>query len=111
MTIQQLTRLKVRKDPYEIEVYAEKDDFGEYLTGTFLYKTHLVVVSHNNGRWHLKIKSRTPLGQYQISQLRYTFIPDDVKMALVLDSREMNAKDNLITSLWEIKDAKDGAKE
>ena len=111
MTLQQLSKIRLPKNPYEIEEYAEADEYGHYLTGTFLYKTHLVVVSHNNGRWHLKIKSRTPLGQYQISQLRYVFVPDAVKMAMVLPSREMMTTDNLTTSLWEIKDNNDAEKE
>jgi len=102
MTIKELLRIKVPKDPYEIAEYSEMDDYGCYMTGTFLYGSHTVVVSHNEGKWHLTIRSRTPLGRYIIARIRYTFVPDAVRMANVLPSRDENRNTDIQEVLWEV---------
>lgn len=102
MTLKELMACKLPKDPYHIDWHYESDDYGEYLTGTFSYKSHLVVVSIKNGRWHLSVKSKTPLGMHQIGRLRDTFIPNNVKMAHIIPPREERYEDAKKINLWQV---------
>lgn len=104
MTIPELLKIRSPRDPFPIDGYAAMDDYGHYMTGTFFYKNNIVIVSHNNERWHLTIKSKTPLGLHKIEELRNIFIPDDVKMAHLLPSRSLRQGDATKISLWEVSD-------
>ena len=84
-TLQDLQKIQLPRDPYPIDGFITNDENGWYKTGTFKYLSHIIVVSHNGGEWRMTIKSRTPLGIYQLRQLRALFLPKDIEVAFMLN--------------------------
>lgn len=99
MNLEQLKKIKLSENPYPIAEHTEHDEFGDYLTGTFRYGNIIVIVSHDNNRWHLSAKARNPFGLHQISKLRYMFIPNNVKMSYHIPQRGYDNYERI--SLWE----------
>lgn len=65
------------------------DDYGEYKTGTFLYKNAVVTVKRDPvAGWSMHIFSEHPIGLPLIKEVRYRFIPDMVLMAQLFGTRE-----------------------
>lgn len=101
-SLEQYKAMRLPRDPYPIDGFITNDENGVYMTGTFKYNTNLIVVSHNGGEWRMTIKSRTPLGIYQLRQLRALFLPKDIEVAFMLNGetgetyrlREVKLKDN-----------------
>lgn len=65
------------------------DDYGKYKPGTFLFKNTVVTVKRDpQAGWSLHIFSEHPIGLPLIKEVRYKFLPDQILMAQLLDSRE-----------------------
>ena len=77
----------------ELEETAKKeaecsDDYGEYKTGTFLYKSAIVSVEKSDNLWALHIMSEVPIGLPMIKDVRYKFLPDNILMAQLYEPRK-----------------------
>lgn len=60
-----------------------------YKEGTFKYKRCTVMVSIDNGKWHLSISKRNASPSYkEIKAARYYYIPNDVTMAQLFPPEE-----------------------
>ena len=65
------------------------DEYGEYKTGTFLYKTAIVTVRREeNNLWTLHMMSEVPIGLPLIKEIRYKFLPDNLLMAQLYAPRK-----------------------
>lgn len=63
------------------------DKYGSYKPGTFLHKAAIVTVKHNNGLWSLHILSEGFVGDQEIKEIRYKYLPDDLLVARLFPSR------------------------
>ena len=104
MTEEQLKKMKmVVKTEVFTEEHTESDGYGVYSTGVFASsKTSTTLVSYVDGLWRMAVQSKTPLGLVQLKAFKRTFIPDNVKMAMVFGSREDLDSDN-IYHLYQLK--------
>lgn len=64
------------------------DEYGEYKTGTFLYKSAIVSVRRENDLWTLHMMSEVPIGLPLIKEIRYKFLPDNLLMAQLYAPRK-----------------------
>lgn len=64
------------------------DEYGEYKTGTFLYKSTIVSVRKENDLWTLHMMSEVPIGLPLIKEIRYKFLPDKLLMAQLFEPRK-----------------------
>lgn len=78
------------------------DEYGEYKTGTFLYKSAIVSVRREDNRlWTLHIMSEVPIGLPLIKEIRYKFLPDNLLMAQLFEPRK-DAREMKGVILYEI---------
>ncbi len=77
------------------------DEFGEYKTGMFLYKSAIVTVKRDNDLWSLHLMSKHPIGLPLIQEIRYRFLPDNLLMAQLYAPRK-EAKELSGIILYEI---------
>lgn len=75
-------------DQIGIEAVYKEDKYGTYSTGVFKYKGMYVMVSIDEGKWHLSVSANHPLGYYQIKDVRYAFMPNDMEVAQLFPRRE-----------------------
>lgn len=68
--------------------HEEEDEFGYYATGLFRYKGKVVFVNLEEGRWHLSVSAKHTLGYYELKQIRYEFLPNNLCMAQIFPPRE-----------------------
>lgn len=87
MTIEELNKLRV-KTPFEIPEHTECDKHGQYSTGCFKYKGKIILITIDDGKWHLSVSASHPLGYYEIKQMRYMFLPNRVHAAQIFPPRE-----------------------
>lgn len=64
------------------------DDYGSYKPGTFLYRSAIVTVTHDDGLWNLHIFSKNPITDLMVKEVREEFLPDAALMARLYGSRE-----------------------
>lgn len=65
-----------------------EDKYGVYETGCFEYKGKSIFINKEDGRWHLSVSARHTLGYYEIKELRYKFMPNDMQVAQIFPPRE-----------------------
>ena len=87
MTKEELDKLR-NKDQFDIEAEYFEDKHGTYSTGVFKYKSMLVMVTKDEGKWHLSVSARNPLGYVQIKDVRYKFLPNHIQAAQIFPPRE-----------------------
>lgn len=64
------------------------DKYGIYSTGVFKYKGMYLIIAIENGRWHLSVSAKFPLGYHQLKEIRYKFLPNDIQVAQIFPPRE-----------------------
>jgi hypothetical protein len=65
----------------------EEDEYGHYSTGLFHYKGKDILITIDEGMWHMSINSDHPLSYYELKELRYLFIADHRHMAQIFPPR------------------------
>lgn len=65
-----------------------EDEYGVYATGLFAYKGKNVFISVEGGRWHLSVSAGPTLGYYELKEIRYKFMPNDMEVAQIFPPRE-----------------------
>ena len=65
-----------------------EDKYGVYSTGLFAYKGKNVFISVEGGRWHLSVSANHTLGYYELKEIRYKFMPNDMEVAQIFPPRE-----------------------
>ena len=104
MTLEELNKIET-PFPMEIESHIESDKYGTYATGAYKYKGKIVVVAIEDGIYHLSVSSNHPLGYYELKDVRYTFLPNRIRVAQIFPPREefVNVHEHCF-HLWEIKE-------
>lgn len=87
MTKEELKKYIYRNQD-DIQEEVHEDKYGIYSTGIFKYKGMLVMVTKDNGKWHLSVSAKYPLGYVQIKEVRYMFLPNDIQAAQIFPPRE-----------------------
>lgn len=87
MTIEELNKLRIAA-PIHIEQHTEWDQYGQYSTGCFKYKGKIILITIDDGKWHMSISANRPLGYYEMKQMRYMFLPNRVSAAQIFPPRE-----------------------
>lgn len=60
-----------------------EDEHGVYSTGMFHYKGKQIIITIDDGLWHLSASANHTLGYYELKELRYEFMPDDMTVAQI----------------------------
>lgn len=81
-----------------------KDDYGVYRTGLYEYKGKHILINKENQTWHLTVSAKHPLGFYELKDVRYRFLPDNMVVAQLFPNRSnyVNIHENCY-HLWELK--------
>ena len=89
--------------PIEIEEEIREDNYGVYSTGLFDYKGKHILINKEEGLWHLSVSSNHTLGYYELKEIRYKFMPNDMQVAQIFPPREefINVHENCF-HLWEL---------
>ena len=89
--------------PFDIPKVGADDKYGHYSTGVFYYKGMSIIIAIEDGKWHLSVSAKQPLGYYQLKEIRYEFLPNDIHVAQIFPPREefVNVHQNCF-HLWEI---------
>ncbi|WP_278752555.1 DUF7694 domain-containing protein [Alistipes putredinis] len=104
MTEKELERFRANVTlPFDIPRITASDKYGHYSTGVYSYKGMFVIIAIEDGKWHLSVSAKQPLGYYQLKEIRYEFLPNDIHMAQIFPPREefVNVHQNCF-HLWEI---------
>lgn len=65
-----------------------EDVYGVYSTGFFRYKGKNIFINVEDGRWHLSVSADHTLGYYELKDIRYRFMPNDMSVAQIFPPRE-----------------------
>lgn len=108
MTKEELLKYKEdtpKKFPFYIVEQQATDEYGIYSTGIFKYKGMSLIIAIENGKWHLSVSAKFPLGYQQLKDVRYKFLPNNIQVAQIFPPREefVNVHE-YCWHLWEIKD-------
>ena len=74
--------------PIEFVKEQKQDKYGIYKTGFFNYKGKEIFINIENGKWHLSVSAKHTLGYYEIKEIRYKFMPDDMHVAQIFPPRD-----------------------
>lgn len=74
--------------PFKIREEERSDEYGVYSTGVFRYKGKYVVVNNEDGLWHLSVSANHTLGYYELKEVRYMFMPNNMHVAQIFPPRE-----------------------
>ena len=74
--------------PFKIREEERSDEYGVYSTGVFRYKGKYIVVNNEDGLWHLSVSANHTLGYYELKEVRYMFMPNDMHVAQIFPPRE-----------------------
>lgn len=90
--------------PFAIKDEVRQDEYGVYSTGLFNYKGKNVLINNEDGLWHLSVSANHTLGYYELKEIRYKFMPNDMQVAQMFPPREefVNLHQNCF-HLWELK--------
>ena len=80
--------LSVTKLPIEFVEERIEDEYGVYETGFFRYKGKEIFINKEMGLWHLSIAAKHILGYYELKEIRYKFMPNDMQVAQIFPPRE-----------------------
>lgn len=106
MKKEELQRYKIdapENFPFQIKENIVTDEYGVYSTGIFNYKGMNMIIVIENGKWHLSVSAKYPLGYHQLKEVRYKFLPNNIQVAQIFPPREefVNVHHNC-WHLWEI---------
>lgn len=89
--------------PFHIKERQVNDKYGLYSTGVFKYKGMTLIIAIEDGKWHLSVSAKFPLGYQQLKDIRYRFLPNDIQIAQIFPPREefVNVHE-CCWHLWEI---------
>lgn len=89
--------------PFHIKERQVSDKYGLYSTGVFKYKGMALIIAIEDGKWHLSVSAKFPLGYHQLKDIRYKFLPNDIQIAQIFPPREefVNVHE-CCWHLWEI---------
>lgn len=94
MTQEELVKFKKPMPPalakLPVKFVAERieDKYGVYETGFFHFKGKQIFVNKEDGMWHLSIAAKHTLGYYELKEVRYKFMPDNMQVAQIFPARE-----------------------
>lgn len=71
----------------DFSLHEEQDEYGYYATGLFHYQGKDILITIDEGMWHVSINSDHPLSYYELKELRYLFIADHRHMAQIFPPR------------------------
>lgn len=66
----------------------KEDEFGVYETGFYRYKGKEIFINKEMGNWHLSVAAKHTLGYYELKEIRYKFMPDNMQVAQIFPPRE-----------------------
>ncbi len=109
MTIEELKRYKQPSPPqfpFKIRDEERQDKYGIYSTGLFKYKGKSIIINKEDGLWHLSVSANYTLGYYELKEIRYMFMPNDMHVAQIFPPREefVNLHENCF-HLYEMADS------
>ena len=80
----------------DFSLHEESDEFGHYSTGLFHYKGKDILITIDDGLWHMYVNCNHPIGYYELKDVRYQFIADHRHMAQIFPPREdfVNIEEN-----------------
>ena len=99
MTHAEIKKYKKELPEFLIPVFVEdhiEDQYGVYETGAFRYKGKNILINKEDGLWHLSVSANHTLGYYELKEIRYKFMPNDMQVAQIFPPREefVNVHDN-----------------
>lgn len=65
-----------------------RDEYGIYETGFYEYKGKHIFINKENGLWHLSVSANHTLGYYELKEIRYRFMPNNMNVAQIFPPRE-----------------------
>lgn len=71
----------------DFSLHEEQDEYGHYATGLFYYQGKDILITIDEGMWHVSINSNHPIGYYELKEVRYLFCPDRCHMAQIFPPR------------------------
>lgn len=72
----------------DFSLHEENDEFGYYSTGLFRILGNDILITIDEGLWHMSINSNHAIGYYELKELRYLFCPDRCHMAQIFPPRK-----------------------
>lgn len=72
----------------EIDPVWREDMYGSYSTGMFRWKGKDIAITIDRGLWHLSVSCNHILGYYELKDIRYQFLPNNMFVAQVFPPRE-----------------------
>lgn len=94
MTQEELSKYKrkmpitFQKLPIKFVQEQKHDKYGIYETGFFNYKGKEIFINSEDGAWHLSVSANHTLGYYELKEIRYKFMPNDMQVAQIFPPRE-----------------------
>lgn len=91
MTYEELKKYKKQVPPnfpFNIVDERREDKYGIYSTGVFLYKGKSILINNEDGLWHLSVSAKHTLGYYELKEIRYKFMPNNMQVAQIFPPRE-----------------------
>lgn len=81
-----------------------EDEHGCYSTGFFRWRGKDIAITIDAGLWHLSAACNHTLGYYELKELRYEFMPDNMTVAQIFPRREsfVNIHENCF-HLWQLR--------
>lgn len=67
---------------------AVSDKYGVYSTGYFEFKGKEILINIEAGKWHLSVNTTHPIGYYELKEVRYKFLPNDIYVGQIFPPRE-----------------------
>lgn len=88
----------------DLTLHEEQDEYGFYSTGLFRWKGKDILITLDDGMWHVSANTNHPMGYYELKEVRYEFCPNRMQMAQIFPPREefVNAAENCY-HLYELK--------
>lgn len=91
---------------YKLMDFVERqtsDKYGVYSTGFFLVGGKRIFINIEGGLWHMSIDTNHPLGYYEMKELRYKFLPNDMQVGQIFPPREefVSLRENCY-HLWQL---------
>ena len=72
----------------DYSIHHEEDEYGHYSTGLFHYKGKDILITIDEGLWHVSINCHHIIGYYELKEVRYLFVPDHRHMAQIFPPRK-----------------------
>ena len=93
----------MRQHGCDMEPTVIEDNHGVYSTGCFAYKGKEIFITIDDGLWHLSASCRHTIGYYELKELRYLFMPDQMYVAQIFPPRsEFVNIDKNCFHLWQL---------